>query len=108
MSVPCALTHTSLLFLFKTYCLLPFHFCCLAELLYLFQVLEVLHNVNVNVASLNVARIREPLAASDASAKNEVVKALCFMSLDDDVPTNAMNALRSLSTLRNVSKIELR
>jgi len=36
-----------------------------------------------------------------------VVKALCFMSLDD-VPTNAMNALRSLSSLRNVSKIELR
>eukprot|EP01041_Mallomonas_annulata_P002832 gene2832-5566_t len=58
------------------------------------EVLEILHNVNVNVASLNVARGDK--------------KALCFMALDDDIPTNAMNALKSLSSLEKVAKIELK
>ena len=34
-------------------------------------------------------------------------KALCLMLLDDDIPTNAMVALRSLPTLHEVAKIEL-
>lgn len=33
--------------------------------------------------------------------------ALCFMALDDDVSTNAMAALKSLSFLHNVAKIQL-
>jgi hypothetical protein len=33
--------------------------------------------------------------------------ALCFMALDDDVSTNAMNSLLSLSFLQNVNKIQL-
>jgi hypothetical protein len=33
---------------------------------------------------------------------------MSFMALDDDVPTNAMTALRSLTNLSNVAKIQLR
>lgn len=64
------------------------------------EVLEILHNVNVNIASLNVARNKDPKAAG--------TQALCFMALDDDVPTNAMNALRSLTSLHKVAKIDLK
>jgi len=70
------------------------------------EVLEILHNVNVNVASLNVSRKVTGPAVGSESASN--TKALCFMSLDDDVPTNALNSLKSLASLQNVSKIELR
>jgi hypothetical protein len=49
------------------------------------------------VANVNVARQKGPKSP-----------ALCFMALDDDVPTNAMKALKSLSSLQHVSKIQLR
>lgn len=65
------------------------------------EVLEVLNNVNVNVASLNVGRLQ-----TDPPTVGQ--KALCFMALDDDVPTNAMAALKGLSYLDSVCKIELR
>jgi len=60
------------------------------------EVLEILHNVNVNVASLHVAR------------QHDQQSALCFMALDDDIPTNAMAILKSLNSLQKVSKISLR
>jgi len=63
------------------------------------EVLEILSSVNVNVAGMNVAR---------AGPSAQDGKALCLMLLDDDVPTNAMVALRSLSTLHQVAKIELK
>lgn len=65
------------------------------------EVLEILHNVNVNVASVNVAR-------SQVEKEGELPTALCFMALDDDVPTNAMKALNSLSSLKKVAKIQLK
>ena len=61
------------------------------------EVLKVLADAGVNVASLNVTR---------ASLLNQ--KALCFMALDDDVPTNAMAAITALSKLENVAKIQFR
>lgn len=60
------------------------------------QVLEVLHNDSVNVASLNVAR-----GGADQG------EALCFMALDDDISTNAMKTLLNLPYLTNVAKIQL-
>eukprot|EP00607_Mallomonas_marina_P007374 CAMPEP_0182421296 /NCGR_PEP_ID=MMETSP1167-20130531/6624_1 /TAXON_ID=2988 /ORGANISM="Mallomonas Sp, Strain CCMP3275" /LENGTH=482 /DNA_ID=CAMNT_0024598285 /DNA_START=303 /DNA_END=1751 /DNA_ORIENTATION=- len=63
------------------------------------EVLDILHNVNVNVAGLNVSR------QGSVSPQGQ---ALCFMSLDDDIPDKAMTTLHSLSTLSNVAKIELR
>lgn len=59
------------------------------------EVLEILHDANVNIASLNVAR----------AADN---KALCFMALDDELSTKAFNAIRGLSFLHDVNKIQLR
>lgn len=64
------------------------------------QVLEILHANNVNIASISVGR-------QDKDA-NELVPALCFISLDDDVGTNTMKALRSLPVLTDVVKIQLR
>lgn len=68
------------------------------------EVLSILHDANVNVASMNVA------SASGMKHKKKKVEkslALCFMSLDDDVPQNAMNALRASVTLSAVYKIQL-
>lgn len=65
------------------------------------EVLEILHSANVNVANVNVARQK-------SAAGTPAGPALCFMALDDDVPTNAMNALKSLSSLQHVAKIQLR
>jgi len=59
------------------------------------EALEVLHSVNVNVANVNVSR------TSDGN------NALCFMALDDDIPTNALNKLKALPSLQNVAKISL-
>ena len=61
------------------------------------EVLEILSSADVNVASVNVAR-----------QKGQNAPALCFMALDDDVPTNAMKALKSLPSLQHVAKIQLR
>lgn len=65
------------------------------------EVLEVLHMADVNIASMNVARpVKNP--------EDDKMLALCFMALDDDVGTNAMKKLRSMSFLHNVAKIQLR
>ncbi len=63
------------------------------------EVLEILHGANVNVASINVAR---PKVAEDVKTS-----ALCFMSLDEDIPTNALNLLKKLPSLQKVAKIHL-
>ena len=60
------------------------------------EVLQILSNANVNVASLNCSK-----ATADGK------KAIAFMALDNDVPTNSMTALRSLAALENVAKIQL-
>lgn len=54
----------------------------------------------MNVASVNVARPFPLIVPQGGRAANHEVTALCFMALDDDVPTNALNALRSLSSLK--------
>lgn len=78
------------------------------------EVLAILHNSSVNIASLNVARCAAGAASIDAekgdavTASSEVPLALCFMALDDDVPTNALAALRALPFLQDVAKIQLR
>ena len=59
----------------------------------------MLNNANVNVASLNVTR---------AGAGQPNQNMMSIMALDDDVPTNAMTALKSLTNLQNVAKIQLR
>lgn len=83
--------------------------------------LEILHRADVNIASMNVARsARTPVTVYETISEEEVAAAkgagqpavpapmaLCFMSLDDDVSTNAMAALMSLSFLHNVAKIQL-
>lgn len=61
------------------------------------EVLVHLAQSNVNIASMNVARA--------ASSKDEL--ALCFMALDDDVPSETMEVLRALPFLHNVAKIQL-
>jgi len=58
------------------------------------EVLDVLQRANVNIASMNVAR-------------GNGTRALTFMALDDDVSTNAMSTLQSLSFLTDVAKIQL-
>lgn len=67
------------------------------------EVLEVLHGANVNVANVNVARLSEGV-----DTKGHTPQALCFMALDDDVPSNAMRALQALPSLRKVAKISLK
>lgn len=65
------------------------------------EVLEVLHMADVNIASMNVARpVKNP--------HDDKMWALCFMALDDDVDTNAMKKLKSMTFLHNVAKIQLR
>jgi len=64
------------------------------------EVLTILHNANINVANVTVAR--SPLNTTNPS------KALCFMALDDDVPTNSLNALKKLTALTGVAKISLK
>jgi hypothetical protein len=46
--------------------------------------------------------------AADGAAAGEVSMALCFMALDDDVPTTALNSLQSLTFLHDVAKIQLK
>jgi len=83
------------------------------------EVLEILQRANVNIASMNVARAAlppplsppAPSSSSPSSSTDSLAPtggmALCFMALDDDVSTNAMNSLLSLSFLQNVNKIQL-
>jgi len=84
------------------------------------EVLEILQRANVNIASMNVARaalpppLSPPAPSSSPSSSSSTDSlaptggmALCFMALDDDVSTNAMNSLLSLSFLQNVNKIQL-
>lgn len=67
------------------------------------QVLEVLHAAQINIATLHVAR-----SQATGTSSTEVKSALCFMSLDDDVPTNTLNLLKSLPSLSHVAKMKLR
>jgi len=64
------------------------------------EVLEILQRANVNIASMNVAR-------SIAAAPSATATALCFMALDNDVSSAALCALKNLSFLHNVAKIQL-
>ena len=66
---------------------------------YLFVYLDFFFDLNSN-SSLNFHHIYPALQADQ--------KAICFMSLDDDIPTNSMLALRTLSSLSNVAKIKLK
>ena len=62
------------------------------------DVLEVLHRAEVNIASVNVA---------PSQKKKDPPRAMCFMSLDHDVPAKSMTQLRALQNVRSVSKIAL-
>jgi D-3-phosphoglycerate dehydrogenase len=66
------------------------------------EVLDVLHMANVNIASMNVAR------AMQSKEDSSKMLALCFMALDDDISTHAMKSLKSLPSLHNVCKIQVR
>jgi prephenate dehydratase len=68
------------------------------------EVLEILHRENINIASLNVARAVKSFTKDGSDA----MLALCFMALDDDLSTNALNSLKSLPFLHNVAKITLK
>eukprot|EP01038_Epipyxis_sp_PR26KG_P013374 gene13374-17934_t len=67
------------------------------------EVLDILHRENINIASMNVSSAR---VGSNVSVDKAL--ALCFMSLDDDISSNALESLKSLSFLHNVSKIQLK
>ena len=60
-------------------------------------VLNILSDAAVNIASMNVARLKT----------SNGTKALCFMALDDNIPTKSMKALKALATLESVAKIQL-
>lgn len=71
------------------------------------EVLDILHDANVNIASLNVARPKQTLTQGQTEGREKKL-ALCFMALDDDVSTKAFNAIRNLPFLQDVNKIQLR
>jgi hypothetical protein len=68
------------------------------------EVLGILHNANINVANVTVARAP---AGTNIDGQG-ISRALCFMALDDDVPTNSLNALKKLPGLGEVAKMSLR
>jgi hypothetical protein len=77
------------------------------------QVLAILQRADVNIASMNVARSGKKVTTAAAAGAvdggaAEVSMALCFMALDDDVPTTALSSLQSLSFLHDVAKIQLK
>ena len=61
------------------------------------SVLSILSDAAVNIASMNVARLRT----------SNGTKALCFMALDDNIPTKSMKALKALTRVDSVAKIQL-
>lgn len=61
------------------------------------EVLSALSTAKINVASLNVAR------SSDTTSSN--TPALCFMALDDDIPSPLLDQLKASPTLKSVSMI---
>ena len=63
------------------------------------EVLELLHSASINVASVNVAR-----ASKDPAER----RALCFMDLDEQIPSNILKALKSSPALSQVANIVLR
>ena len=69
------------------------------------EVLAVLHEAAVNIASVNVARGGGRGGSGGGSGGGG--QALCFMALDDDVSADAMEAIRRLPALHNVSIIHL-
>lgn len=72
------------------------------------QVLEILHMDKVNIASMNVARPTAGAESHIEKTDNNERRALCFMALDDDITTKAMDTLQSLPFLHNICKIQLR
>lgn len=62
------------------------------------EVLEVLQRAEVNIASVNVA---------PSTKISDPPQAMCFMSLDDDVPGKSMSQLRRLDNVRSIVKIAL-
>jgi hypothetical protein len=62
--------------------------------------LEILHSAGVNVANVNVTRSLKAGGDSD-------IRALCFLSLDDEVPTNALKAIKMLPDFNDVAFIKL-
>lgn len=62
-------------------------------------VLELLHSANINVATVNVSRVK-----TTSSSDN---RALCFMDLDDQIPSNVLKALKSSPSLSQVANIVL-
>ena len=62
------------------------------------DVLEVLQRAEVNIASVNIA---------PSIKKADPPQALCFMSLDDDVPSKSMSQLSALTNIRSIVKIAL-
>ena len=62
------------------------------------SVLNILSDAAVNIASVNVARLKT----------SKETKALCFMALDDNIPTKCMKALKALTNVESVAKIQLR
>lgn len=78
------------------------------------QVLAILQRADVNIASMHVARpstqqglSQVTLSGGQPSSQQPVPMALCFMALDDDVPTTALSSLKTLSFLHDVAKIQL-
>jgi prephenate dehydratase len=61
------------------------------------EVLKVLHNDSVNLASINVARDRTP----DANT------ALTCISMDNNLSAKAMKAIQQLPGMTSVAKIQL-
>ena len=62
------------------------------------SVLNILSDAAVNIASFNVSRLKT----------SNGTKALCFMALDDNIPTKSMKALKALNKVESVARIQLR
>ena len=64
---------------------------------YCSSLLQALHTDNVNLASINVARNRDP----------SITQAFSCISLDNNVSTKAMATIKQLPGFTNVAKIQL-
>ena len=60
------------------------------------EVLKVVHNANINVGNVNIA----PL-------KSNSEKAFCFMTIDEELPSNAMRTLKSLPSLSKIVEVKI-
>ncbi len=60
------------------------------------EVLKVVHNARINVGNVSIA----PL-------KSNAEKAFCFMTIDEELPSNAMRTLKSLPSLSKVVEVKV-